>query len=445
MTRRLKSNSLKETQDTSVRYSQILCGRCVRLLWRQIKIFQMGYEEFLLTVDHSVFRIDSALEEKLREAILRGEIWPSFQPLVELKSEAIIGFEVLARWTTSQQEAVAPSVFIPLAEKCGLLDLLTQNLVRDACLQAREWAGDFILAINLSPGQFRDVDLNQKIQKTIRSTDFPFERVHIEITEGALLGNDKSVQSNISALKSVGMGIALDDFGTGFANLTQLHMFPFDKLKIDMSFVRNITSDSCSRKIVASTIALGQSLGMTVVAEGVETREQAAMLRRLGCNIGQGWLFGKAVCAAQASDIITHHRQTSLARNHYTAPSFQRAHELETLYKSAPVGFCFLDDELVYARVNARFASMFNLSPEDMIGRTSDTFMPAMEAACVTADLKRVLAGETIIKHAYKPLNSDRSFYVVNHRVDDDDGRAIGISVTSIDVTVLRQSGSVLS
>jgi len=396
----------------------------------------------LTATEESVSGFTKVSEADLRYAIDHGEICPSFQPLVELKSDAIVGFEVLARWTTDRHETVAPSVFIPLAEDYGLIDLLTENLVREACSQARNWPGEFILAFNLSPGQFRDVELAQKIQQIVSATGFAFQRVHIEITEGSLLENDQTVQSNICSLKAAGMGIALDDFGTGFASLTQLHAFPFDKLKIDMSFVRHITSDSGSRKIVASVIALGQSLGMTVVAEGVETGEQAAMLRRLGCDVGQGWLFGKPVCAAEAANIIAHHRQKPLVRNKSTAPSFQRVHQLETLYNAAPVGLCLLDNELVHTSVNGRFAGMFGLSPEEMIGRTVSSFMPAAEASRVTADLGRVLAGETIIKRAYKPAGSERKFLVVNQRVDDHDGRTIGISVMSIELSILSQAQS---
>lgn len=378
-------------------------------------------------------------EVDFRNAILLGEIWPAFQPLVELKSDAIVGFEVLARWTTHQHETVAPSVFIPLAENYGLIDQLTEKLVREACSQARTWPGEFILAINVSPGQFRDAKLADKIKEIVSSTGFAFERIHIEITEGALLEDDATVQANICSLKAAGMGIALDDFGTGFASLTRLHAFPFDKLKIDMTFVRDITSDSGSRKIVASVIALGQSLGMTVVAEGVETVQQAAMLRRLGCDVGQGWLFGKAVSAAEAHELIASHRQKPLVRNRSTAPSFQRVHELETLYNAAPVGFCLLDTELVHISVNGRFAEMFSLAPEAMIGRTVSSFMPGAEASRVAVDLERVLRGETIIKQTYRPAGSKRRYLVVNQRVDDDDGRPVGISVMSIEVSTPTQ------
>ena len=382
---------------------------------------------------------------KLDEAIRCGYIWPSFQPIVELGTEAIVGFEVLARWKDTTHGAFSPTEFIPLAEKSGLIDSLTDNLVRRACSEASRWQGEFILAFNLSPGQFRDSDLFQTIRMIVNSTSFPPTRIHIEITEGLLLENNETVQSNISAFKAAGMGVALDDFGTGFASLTQLHAFPFDKLKIDKSFVTNIVTDSGSRKIVESVIGLGQSLGMAVVAEGVETRQQADMLRLLGCDLGQGWLFGKPLNAAQTASLLDHHLQKPLTGHKTTAPSFQRVHQLEALYHAAPIGLCFLDTTFVHTSVNMRFAKMFALSPEEMIGRTVHSFMPATDAESVTQDLRRVLTGETIIREAYKPPRSDQSFLVVNQRVIDGDGKPIGVSVTSIDVTAHLRVEDVLT
>ena len=374
-------------------------------------------------------------KRRLSDALSTDAIWPAFQPLVDLQSGAIIGFEVLARWTDSEAGAIAPSDFIPFAETSNLIGALTQKIVQDACRKAASWRGDFVLAINLSPTQFQDPDLFHFLASIISETGFPMNRIHIEMTESALLDDDTVVRENIASLKSAGMGISLDDFGTGFASLTRLHAFPFDKLKIDTSFVRSMQHDSGSRKIVASVIGLGQSLGMTVVAEGVETEEQAEMLKRLGCDVGQGWLFGRPVDGDATERLLAVSKQKPLTERRGTGSLFQRVHQLETLYEAAPVGLCFLDSDLRHVSVNNRFAAMLGLTPEQMIGLTVHSFMPAREARRVTKDLQRVLAGEPLIVDEYRPPGSENILLVVNQRVDDDAGEPIGISVTAIDVT----------
>lgn len=373
--------------------------------------------------------------QSLREALSTPAIWPAFQPLVDLRSGTIVGFEVLARWTDSKLGAIPPSDFIPVAETSDLINALTEKVVSEACRQASLWPGSFVLAVNMSAMQFRDPDLFEFIRGTVEATGFPLNRLYIEITESALLENDETVRSTIASLKSAGMGLALDDFGTGFASLTRLHAFPFDRLKIDMSFVRSMLQDSGSRKIVASVIGLGQSLGMTVVAEGVETEEQAAVLRRLGCDVGQGWLFGKPLNGAQTAQLLASRKQQASPQHGVNASLFQRIHHLEALYNAAPIGLCFLDIELRHLSVNDRFAAMFGIRPDNMIGRTVHGFMAPREARRVTRDLKRVLAGETVVIDEYQPAGSTSAFLVINHRVDDDAGEPIGISVTAIDVT----------
>lgn len=375
------------------------------------------------------------LSHSMRQALLTPAIWPAFQPLVDMQSGAIVGFEVLARWTDPETGPVPPSKFVPIAEANDLINTLTKKIVSEACRQAYLWPGNFVLAINISATQFRDPNLFAFIRATIEETGFPLHRIHIEITESVLLEDDETVRSTIALLKSAGMGLALDDFGTGFASLTRLHAFPFDKLKIDMSFVRSMQHDSDSRKIVASVIGLGQSLGMTVVAEGVETEEQAVILRRLGCDVGQGWLFGKPLDGAQTAQLLACREQQSLSQRGVSVSLFQRVHQLDALYKAAPIGLCFLDIELRPISVNNRFAEMFGLSPDDMVGRSIDSFMPGKETLRVTKDLQRVLTGETVVVDEYQPLDTQKAFLVINQRVDDDGGEPIGISVTAIDVT----------
>ena len=371
----------------------------------------------------------------LSDAISSSAIWPAFQPLADIHNGAIVGFEVLARWTTSDGASISPCKFIPVAEQNNLINALTTKIVSDACGQAAAWPGSFVLAINISPTQFRDPHLFQFLTDIVNVTGFPLSRIHVEITESALLEDDAMVRSTIQSFKSVGMGLALDDFGTGFASLTRLHGFPFDKLKIDMSFVRSMQHDSGSRKIVASVIGLGQSLGMTVVAEGVETEEQAAMLRRLGCDVGQGWLFGKPIDGRETLQLLKSREQQAMPSRGANLSLFQRVHHLDALYKASPIGLCFLDMDLRHVSVNNRFAEMLGLTPDGMINRTVHDFMPSREARHVTRDLRRVLAGETVIVEDYQPVGSANAFLVINQRVDDDAGEPIGISVTAIDVT----------
>lgn len=383
----------------------------------------------------AVTNVAKVIADQLQQAIFTPAIWPAFQPLVDLPSGAIVGFEVLARWTDTCGDAISPARFIAVAEATGLINALTKKIVSEACQQATLWPGTFVLAINLSPTQFRDPDLFEFITETVRTTGFPLNRIHIEITESALLEEDETVRATIASLRSAGLGIALDDFGTGFASLTRLHAFPFDKLKIDMSFVRSMQHDSGSRKIVASVIGLGQSLGMTVVAEGVETEKQATMLRRLGCDVGQGWLFGKPLNGAQTAELLETRKQQTLSPRVINTSLFQRVHHLDALYKAAPIGLCFLDMNLRHVSVNDRFAEMLGLCPDDMIGHTVHNFMPDRAARRVTKDLHRVLGGETVVIDEYQPVGSKCAFLVINQRVDDDAGEPIGISVTAIEVT----------
>lgn len=378
---------------------------------------------------------DSKLAVQLQSALNSNTVWPAFQPLVDIGTGAIVGFEVLARWTGDDGKDIPPSKFIPVAENHQLINDLTRKIVVDACREAVSWRGPFVLAINLSATQFRKPDLFEFLVEAIRVTGFPLDLIHIEVTESALLDDDEIVRSNIRSLKSVGIGLALDDFGTGFSSLTRLHAFPFDKLKIDMSFVRSMQHDGGSRKIVGSVIALGQSLGMTVVAEGVETEEQAAILRKLGCDVGQGWLFGKPLDAEQTRQLLMTREQQAMSSRGSSPSLFQRVHQLDALYQSAPIGLCFLDIGLRHVSVNKRFAEMLKLTPEEMIGRTVHDFMPGREARHVTRDLNRALAGEVVIVDSYQPAGTTRTFLIINQRVDDDAGEPIGISVTAIDIT----------
>lgn len=235
----------------------------------------------------------ASFEGDLRQAIASDLLVPHFQPLVDMATERLIGFEMLARWPHPTRGMVPPGEFIPIAEDIGLIGPMTECLLRRACRIAATWPPGLLLACNVSPLQLRDRGLPAMVQSILDETGLPAHRLELEITESALVGDIDLARDLLGELKALGVRLALDDFGTGYSSLRHLQMLPFDKLKIDASFVRAMDSDIESRKIVAAVVGLGQSLGLVTVAEGVEEAGTAALLRDLGCDIGQGWLFGR--------------------------------------------------------------------------------------------------------------------------------------------------------
>ena len=253
------------------------------------------------------------LEGDLRQAIGRDEIVPFFQPLVDLQTGRIVGVEVLARWPHAERGWVSPATFIPLAEDLGLVGALTDRLLRQACRDALPWGADLTVAFNVSPLQLRDDTLPPQIRTILAETGFPAQRLEIEVTEGALVQDLDLARSLLEELRDSGVKLALDDFGTGYSSLKHLRCLPFDKLKIDASFVGAMADNPESGKIVAAVVGLGHSLGLSTVAEGVETPQVADLLRDLGCDIGQGWLYGRAVPAAELEALIADVKTPGLA------------------------------------------------------------------------------------------------------------------------------------
>jgi diguanylate cyclase (GGDEF)-like protein len=241
---------------------------------------------------------------ELRRAIQAGNLEPHFQPLVDLPTGKIIGFEVLARWTHETLGQIPPAVFIPLAEDGGLITALARGILRSACETARDWPDDLTIAVNLSPLQLADRSLVNSVADILRDTAFPAYRLELELTESALVTNLDQAREIIQGLKAQGIKVSLDDFGTGYSSLSHLQSLPFDKIKIDASFVRSMTDEPESRKIVSAVVGLGLSLGMTTLAEGIEDEHQAQALRDLGCPLGQGWLYGRAMPAREAAILI---------------------------------------------------------------------------------------------------------------------------------------------
>src|SRR3569833_2058335 len=227
---------------------------------------------------------------QVRRALDTGQFTPFFHPLVVLRTGKTAGFEVLARWNHPEFGMITPSIFIPLAERDGWIDELIREIVRQAF--RAEIPAPLTLSVNISPLQLRHSNLSLSLQAAAAETGFPLDRVIVEITESALVDNIAQALATAESLKALGCRIALDDFGTGYSSLRHLQSLPFDEIKVDQSFVSSMTGKRESRKIAAAIIGLGQSLGLTTVAEGVESQEQADMLLWLGCDLGQGSFYG---------------------------------------------------------------------------------------------------------------------------------------------------------
>ena len=237
------------------------------------------------------------IEEDIRLGIRKGEFVPYFQPLIDLNTQEIVGFEALARWRSSNGTVLEAEQFIEAAERIGLIGPLTLNIMEQALKEARSWPGHLKLAVNISPVQFRDAGLAAQILKLLAATGFPAHRLEVEITEGSLLEDRDQVLTIIASLKNVGVTISLDDFGTGYASLAQVDRLPLDRIKIDKSFITTIVKSQRTAEIVNTIAGLGHTLNVPISAEGVESEQIRSALERYGCSEAQGWLFGRAVSA----------------------------------------------------------------------------------------------------------------------------------------------------
>ena len=205
---------------------------------------------------------------------------------------------------------VPPAEFIPLCEDTGLIVALGEWVLRTACREAKPWA-PLRLAVNLSPAQFRKLDLGTRVAKILAETGFPADRLELEITEGILLQDTEAMLTILRDLKALGLRIAMDDFGTGYSSLSYLRRFPFDKVKIDRSFINDLGKGGDAAAIVRAIISLGRTLGMCTNAEGVETRDQAMVLQKEGCQEVQGFLFGRPASAASIAQLVEEYEKSS--------------------------------------------------------------------------------------------------------------------------------------
>ncbi|HAC66053.1 MAG TPA: hypothetical protein DCF68_21605 [Cyanothece sp. UBA12306] len=250
------------------------------------------------------------LDNDLRRAIERKEFELRYQPIVELNTKKITGFEALIRWEHPEKGWISPNNFIPVAEETGLIIPLSNWILNQGCQQLCKWQKlsnnyqDLIISINLSVKQFSQNNLVEKIMDTVQNLGMNHHCLKLEITESCLVKNTEEICLILNQLKALGMKLSMDDFGTGYSSLSYLHRFPFDTLKIDRSFIKDMTQSTDKLRLTQTIIHLANDFGMEVIAEGIETEKQWKKLQQLGCPYGQGYYFAKPLTAQEVEKVI---------------------------------------------------------------------------------------------------------------------------------------------
>jgi EAL domain-containing protein (putative c-di-GMP-specific phosphodiesterase class I) len=260
--------------------------------------------------------------ERIAAGIRQGEFVVEFQPKVELASGRVVGVEALARWRTSELGIVSPATFIPVAEQCGLMPELTDTLLTSAMSQGRKLIdrySDFTIAVNVSGSLLSDLALPERIEEVLRKEQVPAHCLIVEITETTAMADVDRATDVLVRLRLKNIGTAIDDFGTGYSSLAALVKLPFSELKIDGSFVNGCEDDEDMMKIIEASVGLGRAFNMKVVAEGVETAESLAALRRAGCDIGQGYFFSPSLRLARAESWISRRNEFVAQRAAWTS------------------------------------------------------------------------------------------------------------------------------
>lgn len=266
-------------------------GRVARAVW-----FDAGMERALIA--------HGEIEQGIRYGLENGQFLPYFEPQVDLSTGDIVGFEVLARWNHPLSGIVGPEVFIPVAEEIGLIGCLSEQVISAALAEAVSWDANIKVSVNISPLQLADGWLAQRIVRILAETAFPAERLVVEVTESSLFADIELARAIVTSLKNQGVRLALDDFGTGFSSLAHIRSLPFDIIKIDRSFVTNVSAKKESAAIIRAVTTLAAALSVPVCVEGIESEEAYQAVVRLGCSIGQGWYFGKATMGEEARELL---------------------------------------------------------------------------------------------------------------------------------------------
>ena len=394
-----------------------------------------------------------------QNALRQGQFIPYFQPIVALRTGQLAGFEILARWQHPKHGIVSPDQFIALAEKQGWIDMLTLHLLRKAFAEAHSIPEPLTLSVNISPMQLRNSSLPGLIRKAAEGNQFPLARLVIEITESALIDNLDHATSIANELKEMGCRLSLDDFGTGYSSLLHLQSLPFDELKVDRSFVISMTDRRDSRKIVAGVVGLGQSLGLRTIAEGIETREQAETMLWLGCDLGQGWYFGRPLPAEDLPFVVAKHwpkPATSgsspwkeISSANLDGSLSQHVANLQAVYYGAPVGLCFVDRDFRHVNINQRLADVSGISVENHLGHTIAELVPPDMYSKLEPYLQRALKGEVISGLEVTRPSPNPGEGTVIHNISyqparNEAGDIIGISIAVVDVTQSKRGEEAL-
>jgi predicted signal transduction protein with EAL and GGDEF domain len=245
------------------------------------------------------------LEIDLRKAIAVGEFELFYQPLINLETDTFSGFEALLRWHHPTRGMISPCSFIPLAEDTGLIIPLGEWVLRQACCEAAKWPDKIKVAVNLSPVQFRNKNLVSMVASAIANSGIATSRLELEITETAVLQNSEHTLAILRMLQRMGVRVSMDDFGTGYSSLSYLRSFPFDKIKIDQSFVRDLDKGDEAIAIIRAIAGLGKTLGMITTVEGIETKRQLDQIRAAGCTEVQGYLFSEPQPASEVPRLLS--------------------------------------------------------------------------------------------------------------------------------------------
>ena len=271
----------------------------------------------------------NAIEQGIRDGVPLGQFVPYYEQQIDLSTGKLLGFEMLARWEHPTRGVIPPDIFIPVAEEAGIISELSTSVMRQAMDEAKNWDQSLSLSVNIAPSQLRDPWFAHKILKLLVETGFPACRLEIEITESALAENLGVAEQVVGSLKNQGIRIALDDFGTGYSSLSNLRALPFDRVKIDRSFVTSLMGNADSAAMVSAITKLSASLGLPVTAEGVETPEIEARLKTMGAYQAQGWRFGKPMDVTDVRKLLAQRHLLPVAR--LTAPAGERVRELRRL------------------------------------------------------------------------------------------------------------------
>jgi diguanylate cyclase (GGDEF)-like protein len=290
------ATSLDET-DESVVFADdlspdILLNRADIAMYQAKKRGKNRHVLFEAQMEHDL-RFRNDLEIGIRNGVEAGQFVPFYEQQIDIVTGELLGFEMLARWESPELGMVSPEIFIPVAEEIGVISALSEGLMEQAFADAMSWDSALTLSVNISPIQLRDPWFSQKLLKLLVKYNFPPTRLEIEITESCLHDNMVMVRSIISSLRNLGIKVSLDDFGTGYSSLSQLRSLPFDRIKIDRSFVSELRDTDASSRIIDSIVSLGEGLNLPITAEGIEDEEILATLKDLGQFKGQGYLYGR--------------------------------------------------------------------------------------------------------------------------------------------------------